>query len=98
MSSHESQPSNEAPGFFDKPRNVSIILWVFYIICIFLVLMDFIVHRHIYVEFEKLPTFYALYGFVACVVLVFAAKVLRVLLMRDENYYEDQQVKPSEKE
>ena len=32
--------------------------------------------------------FHAVYGFVACVVLVLAAKQLRRVLMRDENYYE----------
>jgi hypothetical protein len=32
--------------------------------------------------------FYAIYGFVACVLLVVIAKELRKLLMRDENYYD----------
>ncbi len=32
--------------------------------------------------------FDAIYGFVACVGLVIAAKGLRVLLMRDEDYYD----------
>jgi len=33
--------------------------------------------------------FYALFGFVACVVLVLVAKHLRKLLMREETFYED---------
>jgi hypothetical protein len=89
MSDNHSQSSTEEPGFFDKKRNVDMILRVFYVICIFLVLMDFIVHRHIYVAFEKIPAFYAIYGLVACVVLVVLAKQLRVLLMRGEDYYQD---------
>jgi hypothetical protein len=32
--------------------------------------------------------FYALYGFVACVLLVLLAKEMRKLVMRDEDYYE----------
>ena len=32
--------------------------------------------------------FYAVYGFVACVALVLAAKVLRRVVMRPEDYYD----------
>lgn len=73
--------------FFDKPENVSKLLNVFYATCALLVLLDFIVHRHIVHYWENLPGFYALYGFVGCVLLVLVAKVLRKFLMRNENYY-----------
>ena len=33
---------------------------------------------------------YAIYGFIACVVLVLLGRVLRRLVMRDERYYGDQ--------
>lgn len=39
--------------------------------------------------FESWPGFYSLFGFVACVALVLAAKELRKLLMRPEDYYGD---------
>lgn len=76
-------------SFFDKEKNVNLILYVFYALCAILVILDFVVHRHIYVYFEELPTFYALYGFVACVALVVLAKLMRLVLMRDEDYYDD---------
>lgn len=38
--------------------------------------------------FERWPGFYALFGFVACVSLVLAARELRKLVMRPEDYYE----------
>jgi len=38
--------------------------------------------------FEALWGFYAIYGFVACVVLVLLAKEMRKILMRDEDYYD----------
>lgn len=78
-------------AFFDNPHNVTWILRVFYAICVLLVLADFIVHRHIYVKFEEIPAFYALYGFVACVVLVVVAKAMRKIVMRDENYYDNRE-------
>ncbi|WP_240615539.1 hypothetical protein [Alteromonas facilis] len=88
-STHEAHnASDDDIGFFDREDTIKWILRVFYALCAVLVLMDFIVHRHIYVNFEEIPTFYALYGFVACVVLVLLAKVMRILLMRSETYYE----------
>lgn len=74
---------------FDRPENVNRLLKGFYAICILLVLADFIVHRHIGFDWEKIPAFYALYGFVACVLLVVVAKRMRNVLMRKEDYYDD---------
>ena len=45
-------------------------------------------HKHVHFGFEKFPFFFCLYGLTACVILVIAAKGLRKLLMRDEDYYE----------
>ncbi|GHA17611.1 hypothetical protein GCM10008090_29150 [Arenicella chitinivorans] len=80
---------NEPQGFFDKPENISKMLKVFYVICGLLVIADFVVHRHIYHDWEKIPAFYAIYGFVGCVVLVLIAKEMRKLLMRGEDYYDE---------
>lgn len=74
---------------FDRPENVDRLLKGFYAICILLVLADFIAHRHIGFDWEKIPAFYALYGFVACVLLVVVAKRMRNVLMRKEDYYDD---------
>ena len=80
---------HEPKGFFDKPENISKMLKVFYVICGLLVLADFIVHRHIYHDWENIPAFYAIYGFVGCVVLVLIAKEMRKVLMRGEDYYDE---------
>ena len=84
----EKQSKDEKVYFFDKPENVNKVLKVFYIICGLLFALDFIVHRHIYMSLEKIPAFYAFYGFVACVLLVLVAKEMRKLLMRKEDYYD----------
>jgi hypothetical protein len=81
--------NHEPQGFFDKPENVSKMLKVFYVICGLLVLADFVVHRHIYHDWEKIPAFYAIYGFVGCVVLVLIAREMRKVLMRGEDYYDE---------
>ncbi|MCW8963766.1 MAG: hypothetical protein OQL16_08220 [Gammaproteobacteria bacterium] len=83
----EKKP-DEKVYFFDKPKNVELVLKVFYSICGLLFALDFVVHRHTYLNWEKLPAFYAFYGFVACVLLVLIAKEMRKVLMRKEDYYD----------
>lgn len=73
---------------FDNPRNVTRLLRGFYVICAILFITDFIVHRHIVHPWENFPGFYAIYGFVACVLLVVVAKEMRKVLMRKEDYYD----------
>ena len=79
----------EKTHIFDRPENVQRLLRVFYAICVLLLLADFAVHRHIGFNWEKIPAFYALYGFIACVLLVLAAKKLRNIVMRKEDYYDE---------
>ena len=81
--------SEEKVHFFDRPENVRLILRVFAVICALLVAVDFIYHRHVLHPWEDVWGFYAIYGFVACVILVLAAKEMRKLVMRKEDYYDD---------
>lgn len=82
------KPEGEKEDFFDKPKNVKLILRVFYVVSALLVLVDFIYRREIHHPWEKIPAFYAIYGFVACVVLVLIATQLRKVIMRKEDYYD----------
>jgi len=86
------------PGFFYRPKIIQWILRVFYGLCVILVIVDFIIHRHIETSIEKIPAFYAIYGFIACVVLVLIANQMRKLLMRDEHYYDDDFQKDTKKQ
>lgn len=74
---------------FDNPKNVERLLNGLYFICILLVIADFIIHRHTTMAWEKIPAFYAIYGFAACVVLVVLAKMMRKVVMRKEDYYDE---------
>ncbi|MEM9554993.1 MAG: hypothetical protein AAGC60_12090 [Acidobacteriota bacterium] len=44
---------------------------------------------HAHYGFERWPGFYGLFGFASFVFIVFAAKLLRRLVMRPEDYYGD---------
>lgn len=75
--------------FFDKRKNVNRLLTVLYCICIVLFILDFVIQRHIYHNWENLWGFYPMFGFVSCVVLVFIASWMRTYLKRPEDYYEN---------
>jgi len=47
-------------------------------------------------DWDDLLGFYALYGFIGCVVLVFVAKWMRIILMRPEKYYDRRELKDLE--
>lgn len=72
---------------FDRPRNITRVLYGLYACCAVLLLLDFVVHRHVEHNWESLWGFYPLYGFVGCVALVLIAKWMRTFLMRGEDYY-----------
>jgi hypothetical protein len=80
--------SDDNPGWADKPDNQRLIRRVLYVACALLVVVDFVVHRHIYTDIERVPAFYTLYGFVALVGVVMAAKGLRHFVKRNEDYYD----------
>ena len=84
----DKQNDNEKQYLFDNPKNVKRLLYIVYACCAVLVLLEFVIHRHIYHSWEELFGFYPIYGFVGCVVLVLVAKWMRTFLMRDEDYYD----------
>lgn len=85
----EMETVEEKQGFFDKSENLKRFLNVFYVFLVVLIIVDLFIHKHPYFKFEEYPSFYGTFGFVACVLLVLAARfILRPLVMRDEKYYD----------
>lgn len=75
--------------WLDDPGNVTKLYRGLWIVGFALAALDFVVHRHDDFGFAETWGYYALYGFVACVALVLAAKEgLRRLVKRPEDYYE----------
>jgi len=79
--------NRERKHFFDEHRNLERVLRIFYALCAGLLLLDLVYHRHATLGWEDHFGFYAIFGFVSCVVLVLVAKQLRKILMRGEDYY-----------
>lgn len=74
--------------FLDSPKNRQRIRRWFYIGLVFLLAIDFFVAKHGHFHWEEAPGFYAAYGFIGCVGLIFIAKGLRLLVKRNERYYD----------
>ena len=83
---------------FDDPRNTKRVVRGLVIACAVLFGLDAVLHRHVAHPWEGLFGFYAIYGFVACVLLVLLAKEMRKIVMRDEAYYENGHEKDGKKE
>jgi len=73
---------------FDKPKNVKRFLGIFYVSLLILLVLDFFIHKHAEFPWEGAVNFFAVYGFLSCVLLIFIAKILRIFVKRDEDYYD----------
>lgn len=76
--------------FFEEPKQIRRIVRLLIVCCILLFALDAVIHRHTSHPWETMFGFYAVYGFVSCVILVVLAKELRKILMRPESYYDKQ--------
>lgn len=86
---NQHKPTEDKPGIFDNPQNVKRLLVTFFSLTGLMLLIDAFFHRHAIFPWEAYFGFYAVYGFVACVVLVIVSKyILRPLVMRQEDYYD----------
>jgi hypothetical protein len=59
----------------------------FYLLLLVLLIIDYFLPKHGHFPWEEAFAFYAVYGFVGCVSLIFVAKGLRRLVKRKEDYY-----------
>jgi hypothetical protein len=74
--------------WLDDPRNVTRLCWLLALVCAALFFADAFYDKHPHFEAESWFGFYGIFGFVACVGLVLAAKWLRRILKRGEDYYD----------
>lgn len=97
MSDHKETPdSYPALGrmllWVDKPGSATKIFWALAVVCGLLFLVDFTYEKHGHFDVENLPGFFGIYGFVMFTGLILAAKGLRTLIKRDEDFYGDKAI------
>ena len=81
--------NEEKKYWLDERKNVNKVIYGLCIVCAVVALIDLFPYKHhLHFSFEYWFGFFSLYGFIACVSLVLAAKQLRKVVMRDEDYYD----------
>ena len=79
-------------GFLDDVNRQKRFRIIFYASLVLLLIIDLVnwavSHRHGHFAWEEIPFFNAMYGFTACVGLIFIAKILRWIVKRKEGYYD----------
>ena len=62
-----------------------------YIVLILVFIVDFFIPRHeIHFIGDKVPGFWSLFGFIACILIILISKWIGHLgIMQDENYYNE---------
>ncbi len=83
-----SSDANDPPRGLAHPRAVRLIVKTLVAVCALLLLADLAYHKHSEFAFEQWFGFFPLFGFAAYCFIVAAAKQLRSLVMRDEDYYD----------
>jgi hypothetical protein len=83
-----AKTSGKKKYWLDSPKNIDKLVRAFYWICGILIAIDVFVPKHGPFAIEYLFGFYGIFGFIACVLLVLAAKQMRRILIRPENYYD----------
>jgi hypothetical protein len=82
------KPRRERGYWLDRKGSVDRVYRGVWAACALLIAAEPFVHKHGDFSVENWFGFHGWFGFVACVGLVLAAKVLRMLLKRPEDYYE----------
>ena len=80
----------------DRPGNPTKLFRALIVVCVLAVLADFTYKPYGHFEMEKIPGFYAAYGFVMFTGLILLAKGLRVLIKRREDYYGEKAIDQEE--
>ncbi len=93
---HHDRKHRGKTWWLDKKRNVAKVFYILVGLDVLWLAADFIHHKHSewstlegrLHEFDAWIGFFPLYGFVGAFLLVLAAKQMRRVLMRPEDYYE----------
>ena len=81
-------PPKKEFDYFDRPQ-VKRTFWILlFVVCGLTIVPDLFTHRHPHFGFDGFVGFYAVFGFVACAVLILLAKLIGKILKVAENYYD----------
>lgn len=79
---------NGRTHWLDEPRRVRLLWRAFLAVLAVTVLVELAVPLHPHFGVDGLFAFHAVYGFLACLVMILVAKALGLILKRPDDYYE----------
>ena len=82
------QRGAEQRRWLDYPGNVRKVYFSVWIACAVLLLLELLIDKHAETAAEHWFGFHGFFGLIACVGLVLAAKLLRRVISRPEDYYD----------
>lgn len=88
---HNHTQDDQELGWFERVENHRLLILLTVLICVGFGAADFFYHKHPHFSAEEIPVFYGLFGFAAFFFVVLAGAQLRKLIMRPEDYYDDQE-------
>ena len=80
----EHRPNSVPPPWHGR------ILAAFFALCAIVLLWDFLVDRDVHHPLEEWKIMYPVFGFAGISLLILISKVLRRIVMRREDYYDDE--------
>lgn len=83
-----SGTERESAWWLDRKRSHDILFGLVAVVFVGLLAADFAYEGHPHFWFEKMPFFFAAFGFGSYVLIVASARVMRAFLMRGEDYYD----------
>lgn len=84
---HNDETPTDA-GWFERPRNINLLIAGYGIVCAATVLAQFLFEPHGEFALEKSFGFHAWFGFLSFIAIVYAGRFLRIFVGRKEDYYD----------
>ena len=84
----KDESAGDRKYWLDDPANVRRLIWGLVGVCLLVVAADLFYQKHSHFGMENWFGFDGAFGFTSCMFLVLAAKQLRKILKRSEDYYD----------
>lgn len=88
MNRRLDHPHLQTRRWLDSRGNIRTLYISLWIGCAILLLLELLIDKHVETAAEQWFGFHGFFGLIACVALVLAAKLLRRVIARPEDYYE----------
>ena len=75
-------------GWLERPAVLGRLKRGFLYVLALLIVLDLVITKHPVFAWEALPGFFAVYGFLSCVVIIVFSNLLGRWIKRKEGYYE----------